>query len=237
MGDGTVSMQMAVDPMPKGMARWVRAVPSDKPVLLSVIREGGYVPLRLRQRRPAGEYGNQVEYGTRLRPIGPQGAIAGPPFSIFVSGWSVPAAGAGKVDMVLSGTVRGRHWYVNVNDSSTHPIYRHPGNCGVVVMTALSIVRDGQRAVTVLASPIFPLTSLRVQSGAELTFEVFEKDARGLKPLIGKKQLYVLHGEPFWAELKTLEPCESTHPGLALLRDRPTLCGVFFILGEARELQ
>jgi hypothetical protein len=161
-------------------------VPSDKPVLLSVIREGGYVSLRLRQRRPAGECGNQVEpdpadlarqYGTRLRPIGPQGAIAGPPFSIFVSGWSVPAAGAGRSIWSSAELCGGRHWYVNVNDSSTHPIYRHPGNCGVVVMTALSIVRDGQRAVTVLASPIFPLTSLRVQSGAELTFEVFEKDA------------------------------------------------------------
>jgi threonine/homoserine efflux transporter RhtA len=36
----------------------------------------------------------------------------------------------------------------------------------------------------------------------------------------------------FSAKLMSLEPCESTHSGLALLRDRPTLRGVLTIEGE-----
>jgi hypothetical protein len=37
----------------------------------------------------------------------------------------------------------------------------------------------------------------------------------------------------FWARLKCLEPCMSTAPGLALLRDKPTLCGVLAVVVES----
>lgn len=104
-------------------------------------------------------------------------------------------------------------------------------------MSALSVVRDGQKAVPLVANPIFLISPLRVKSGAEVTFEVFEEDAAALKSLIGEPHLYHLDGELFWAQLNSLEPCESTHPGLYLLRHKPTLRGMFSIIGESAQTQ
>ena len=103
-------------------------------------------------------------------------------------------------------------------------------------MSALSIVRDGQKVVATIANPIFLTSPIRVERGAQLTFEVFETDAAILKDLVGTKQLYYLDHELYWAELISLELGESTHPSLALLRDKATLRGVFSILGEADEM-
>ena len=72
------------------------------------------------------------------------------------------------------------------------------------------------------------------KEGAELVFEMFEVDAGCLRARLGEFRNYGLdRGQQlFSAKLTSLEPCESTHPGLALLRDRPTLRGVFTIEGE-----
>ncbi|MGH6677360.1 MAG: hypothetical protein ACREDL_00085 [Bradyrhizobium sp.] len=99
-------------------------------------------------------------------------------------------------------------------------------------MSALSIVKPGCKAVPLLANPIFLTSPLRTENGAEMTFEVFDSDAAGLKEVVGTRQLYHLDGELFWADLKSLQPCQSTHPALSLLRDKPTLRGVFSLHGD-----
>lgn len=103
----------------------------------------------------------------------------------------------------------------------------------------LSIFRDGRPPAVTVASPVFftsPTDSLQI--GAEITFEVSERDASALKPLVGKDEYYVINFEThFWARLKILEPCKSTHPGLALLRDRPTLRGVLTVFKETAAKQ
>jgi hypothetical protein len=101
-------------------------------------------------------------------------------------------------------------------------------------MPALSIVKPGHKAVSVLANPIFLTSPLRTESGAEVIFEVFEIAASALNEFVGTSQLYHLDGKLFWAELKTLQPCQSIHPGISRLRHKPTLRGTFSMLGEAQ---
>ena len=78
-----------------------------------------------------------------------------------------------------------------------------------------------------VANPIF-VTS---EETAQVVFEVFEVDATSLKLRLGKPALYGYDSAqpPFWATLTALEPCQSTHMGLALMRDRPTLRGTLTI--------
>jgi hypothetical protein len=102
-------------------------------------------------------------------------------------------------------------------------------------MPALSVVKPGRQAVPVVANPIFLTSPLRTEGGAEVTFEVFDIDAGALRELVGTKQLYHLDNTLFWAELKSLLPCQNTHPGLSLLRHKPTLRGVFSMHGEAQD--
>ena len=102
-------------------------------------------------------------------------------------------------------------------------------------MACLSVIKDGERAV-VVANPVFVTSPIEFQSGSEMIFEVLEQDAAALKDLvgIGKWQNYVLDSIPFWAQLKFLYPCESIHPGLASLRHKATLRGIFSIIDEAK---
>jgi hypothetical protein len=99
-------------------------------------------------------------------------------------------------------------------------------------MSALSIFKSDRTTIILAANPIFLTSPLRTASGAEVTFEVFQVNAHRLQALIGSKQLYSLDHQLFWAELKSLQPSESTHPGLARLRDKPTLRGVFLMHGD-----
>ncbi len=84
------------------------------------------------------------------------------------------------------------------------------------------------------ANPIFIISDGGRKTGAKLVFEVFDNSARGLRRRLGKPDTYGIDPtQPlFSAILTSLEPCKSTHPGLALLRDRPTLRGVLTIEGE-----
>lgn len=100
-------------------------------------------------------------------------------------------------------------------------------------MASLSILsEDG--VIIGCANPIFIISDGGRQKGAELVFEVFERDATGLRARLGKYEQYGIDPTQlmFTAKLTSLEPCESTHPGLALLRERPTLRGVLRIEGE-----
>jgi hypothetical protein len=98
-------------------------------------------------------------------------------------------------------------------------------------MACLSILRDNGQT-TVVADSIFPLASFTIRDEAEIRFEVLEKDADELKSLVGKHQCFYIDETSgvFWAGLKCLNPCISTHRGLALLRDKPTLCGVLTVV-------
>lgn len=100
-------------------------------------------------------------------------------------------------------------------------------------MACLSIVREHGH-MTVAANPIFLLGPMTSQLGAEVAFEVLDSDGAELKALVGEYRCFYIDDSVgvFWAKLTSLEPCVSTHPGLALLGNRLTLHGVFVIVGE-----
>jgi hypothetical protein len=96
-------------------------------------------------------------------------------------------------------------------------------------MACLSVQREGTTVFVVCANPVFPLSDGR--DGA-FEFEVFELDSTSLKNRLRKIDSYIVDNiPPFFGELVSLDLCQSTHPGLALLRDRPTLRGVIKIRG------
>lgn len=90
-------------------------------------------------------------------------------------------------------------------------------------MAALSVLKDG--IFVVCANPIFPISDV----DGTLTFEVFEADAASLKRSLGKLDEYCLDDKHFSGKLVSLEMCRSTHPGLALLRNKPTMRAVMTI--------
>ena len=49
--------------------------------------------------------------------------------------------------------------------------------------------------------------------------------------------VYVFNSTSAWGKLKSLDPCESTHPGLAYFRNKPTLRGVLVFFEEASSRQ
>jgi hypothetical protein len=88
-------------------------------------------------------------------------------------------------------------------------------------MACLSILKD--KVYVVCANPIFPTSDL----GNTLAFEVLENDASSLKSLLGEADEYYIDSVgTFFGVLQSLEPRQSTHPGLAMLRDKTTLHGV-----------
>lgn len=104
-------------------------------------------------------------------------------------------------------------------------------------MASLSIVRD-DGPTTLLANPLFMLDPIVIVDGAEARFEVFDVDAGMLKSLVGKHQCFYMDSVGiFWAQIKSLELCTSTHPGLALLRNRPTLRGTFVMRASSTRMQ
>jgi hypothetical protein len=102
-------------------------------------------------------------------------------------------------------------------------------------MSALSVVRDGNKAVTLAANPLYLISAFTTARGGQVIFEILEADAGGLQRLVGTKQLYYLEEQLFWGQLESLEPCESTHPTLSTVActlNKKTMRGVFSILGE-----
>ncbi len=95
------------------------------------------------------------------------------------------------------------------------------------VVACLSILGDSG-PVRVAANPIFPFDPVAFHGGAEIGFEVFDVDASELKSLVGSYRCFCIDETSgiLWAQLKSLELCVSSHPGLAMLRGKPTLRGV-----------
>jgi len=100
-------------------------------------------------------------------------------------------------------------------------------------MACLSISEDAGPLV-VCANPIFLLSPPQWSEGAEIVFEVLEPDAQHLRTLLGTVQEYALDGKPFRGRLASLEPCESSHQGLRLLRNQAPLRGVLTIVSRAQ---
>ena len=105
-------------------------------------------------------------------------------------------------------------------------------------MACLSILRE-RGPTTVAANPIFPLDALNVRGEGEFRFEVLDAAASQLKAIVGMHRCFYIDETSgvFWAQLRSLEPCVSTHPGLALLRDKPTLRGVLVVVEEGATRQ
>ncbi len=74
----------------------------------------------------------------------------------------------------------------------------------------------------VCANPVFPISE---PDAGILVFEVFDQDSTGLRRRLGQIEQYVLDPRKpaFWGRVTRIEPCQSTHPGLSLLRHKPTL--------------
>jgi hypothetical protein len=103
------------------------------------------------------------------------------------------------------------------------------------VMACLSTFQDKSKSIaTVVANPIFLTSPIEgLPNGAEITFEVFEEFADGLRSRLADNFQYcTIDGSKFWGKLKSLTPCTSTHPGLALLRGKPTLRCVLEVFSE-----
>ena len=94
---------------------------------------------------------------------------------------------------------------------------------------ALSLFRGNGLPSVVIANPIFPTSPVEFNNGVGITLEVLERNSAVLKTLIGKERRYVFGTESFWARLDCLDLCDSTHQGLALLRDKETLKGLLVI--------
>jgi hypothetical protein len=98
-------------------------------------------------------------------------------------------------------------------------------------MSSLSVLKDG--VFVTCTNPIFPTSSFDLKEGTTFTFEVFEADAASLKARLQTTEKYYLEGRPpFFGKLISLEPCQSTHPGVRLFQNKPTLCGVFSIMAS-----
>ena len=94
-------------------------------------------------------------------------------------------------------------------------------------MACLSWKPEHTKGFVVAANPIFPISPLSAPAGGSIEFEVFEHDAELLIAHVGTSHLFYINDDTgaFAAMLSPFVRIISTHPGLALMRDRPTLRG------------
>lgn len=92
-------------------------------------------------------------------------------------------------------------------------------------MAGLSVLNGG--VFVVCANPIFPILE---GERDVLVFEVLQDDARFLKLHLGEVESYCLDdSQPFKGELISLEVRRSTHPRLAVLRQKTAMRAVLKI--------
>lgn len=101
-------------------------------------------------------------------------------------------------------------------------------------MACLSWRRDGGKGFTVLANPIYPLSNLSDAALDHIEFEILEADAGGLAEEAGVTYVFYIDDQigVFSGKLSPLVPVVSTHPSLAVLRDRQTLRGSLDIISR-----
>ncbi len=102
-------------------------------------------------------------------------------------------------------------------------------------MACLSWRRDDATGFTAAANPIYLLSDPTAPMLGGIDFEVLESDAELLMAHVGMVQVFSIDDRAgaFTAKLSPLVPVTSTHPGLALLRGRPTLRGRLEIVGAS----
>lgn len=101
-------------------------------------------------------------------------------------------------------------------------------------MSVLSVLSEDSSlepsAVFVMcANPIVLTCEPQFRSGDEITFEVQEIDAASLKTRLGEHEQYAIDSGPiFWAQLTSLDPCQTTDRAFALV-GKPMLRGVLTV--------
>ena len=99
-------------------------------------------------------------------------------------------------------------------------------------MATLSMFKDGCKAASIAASPIYLVPALAGPN--VIVFELLARDASALATHIGVAQLYVLDGDAFWGRLEHLKEAEPVHPTAIALR-RPVMRGAIRRLSEMGE--
>ena len=102
-------------------------------------------------------------------------------------------------------------------------------------MARLSIrYKDGP--FVVCATAVFVLSDPESET---LILEILEDGATDLRSRVGVIEEYVLDARkgPFFGRLMSIEPCESSHPDLAMFRDRPTLRAVLTVYRPPATIQ
>ena len=94
-------------------------------------------------------------------------------------------------------------------------------------MACLSWKPEHTKGFVVAANPIYPVSELSAQPGSSIEFEIPEIDAELLMAHVGMEHDFYINDETgtFTARLSPFERVTSSHPGLAYMRDRPTLRG------------
>jgi hypothetical protein len=86
-------------------------------------------------------------------------------------------------------------------------------------MAAWSVARDGKLPFTIVASPIFVLSSPDDwQTGGTVVFEVFEIDSEKLSSLVGVAQHYALDDQTFSGVIEWLKPYSAPNLNRLTLR-------------------
>jgi len=94
-------------------------------------------------------------------------------------------------------------------------------------VACLSWKPEHTKGFVAAANPIYPISELRVKPGGWIEFEIPQVDAELLMAHVGTEHDFYINDETgaFTARLSPFEQVTSSHPGLAHMRDRPTLRG------------
>jgi hypothetical protein len=95
----------------------------------------------------------------------------------------------------------------------------------------LSVIENNRPPIKIAPSIFVISKPVSFENGSMLIFEVLETGAESLKSRVGMTLHYVFERQAVWGRLESLEACDSSHPGLALMRDRATLRGVITFFG------
>jgi hypothetical protein len=101
-------------------------------------------------------------------------------------------------------------------------------------MATLSLFKDGSKAASIAASPIYLISAL-AEPGL-LVFELLAKDASALTTYLGIPQLFALDGDAFWGRLEHLQEAAPMHPTMIAL-GRPAMRGAIRRLSEADDVE
>jgi hypothetical protein len=103
-------------------------------------------------------------------------------------------------------------------------------------MSSLSYYLDPPGIMAGCASPIYVISEpVDYSPGSEIVFEILAADAGPLQRRLGQRDQYGIDSSaaPFFGVLASLEPCQSTHFALSLMRQKPAMRGVLKVLARA----